>query len=215
MKTHHSLAFAFIFAVTGCAGNNGVSVVENEQSGFYSGSEYGHDLSEGPVLVRVAGTAFNMDPQSFTNRVVENMQGADWSPHARFTAVPSPNTARIYSYAMMFGSSPAVTGANLCAASDAPNATGTSATSAPPRTANAASGIAGSSGALTLVAALCRYDKPTMGVTARVADAGGPDDPRFRSLVRSAVLELTRPNQNNIQHDRDNGGNDSHGSDHQ
>lgn len=58
---------------------------------------------------------------------------------------------------------------------------------------------------MTLVAALCRYDKLTMGVTARAANISGTDDPKFRSLVRSAVLELTRPNQENIQHDRDNG----------
>jgi hypothetical protein len=208
-KLSRSLALACVCAAAGCAGSNGVSVVENQESGFFSSSEYAHDINDHLVLVRVAGTAFNQRPQDFTNTVVQDMQGADWSPHARFTAESGPNTARIYSYAMMFGGSRDITDANLCASIDAPTAVvpGTGV----PRAAGMMAPPADTSGNTTLIAALCRYDKATMGVTARVANAAGPNDPKFRSLVRSAVLELTRPNQDNIQHDRDNGSDESTG----
>jgi hypothetical protein len=176
--------------VTGCSG---VSVVENEHSGTFGSEEYAHDATHGDIPVTVAGSAFGLDRRSLSDLVVRDMQGADWSPHARFTVQPGPNAAKIYSYAMMFNGPGEATGSALCAQPQAMS-------SIPP-----GPGEATSSGTVILVAALCRYNVATMGVTARVANVSGPDDPKFRSLVRTTVFELTRPNQRRIGHNNDSG----------
>jgi hypothetical protein len=196
-----------IVIVGGCANTDGVSVVQNEESGYFSSSEYGNDVSRGDMPVYIAGSTFNQNAKAFVDTVVANMQGADWNPHAHFTGTPGPNTSRIYSYAMAFGD-PSVTGASLCAATDRPTYAvpgyppgaypmGSGARNLPSNSTVPDSVSPGAG--VTLVAALCRYDKSTSAVTARV-NATGPNDPKFRSLVRTAVLELTRPNQINIQH---------------
>jgi hypothetical protein len=173
------------------AAAKGISIVQNEETGYFSSSEYGKDISRGAVPVYIAGSTFNQDAKAFVNKVVADMRGADWSPHAHFTGTPGPNTARIYSYAMAFGD-PSVTGANLCKAKDR----GTRASSSAKSSA--------SSGGVILVAALCRYDKSTAAVTVR--GASGPSDPKFRDMIRGAVLELTRTNQMDIEHRSNNGG---------
>jgi hypothetical protein len=177
--------------VTGCSD---VSVVENEHSGTFGSEEYAHDASRGDIPVTVAGSAFGLDRRSLTDIVVRDMQGADWSPHARFTALSGPNAAKIYSYAMMFNGPGEATGAALCAQPQAMS-------SIPPMPSKATT----APGTVVLVAALCRYNVATMGVTARVANVSGPDDPKFRSLVRTTVFELTRPNQRRIGRNSDSG----------
>jgi len=61
-----------------------------------------------------------------------------------------------------------------------------------------------------LAAGLCRYDKIATSVQAR-ASVQSIDDPTFRTLVRTAVLELTRPNQSRFDRSRDSGGSDNSG----
>jgi hypothetical protein len=199
--------------IAGCT-TNGVSVVRNEESGFFSSSEYGSDVSKGDVPVYIAGTTFNQDPKAFVDKVVSDMQGSDWNPHAHFTGTPGPNTSRIYSYALAFGD-PSVTGANLCSATDKPHyaASGYPAGAYPMGTGvrTTSNATAPNAAGVTLVAALCRYDKSTSAVTAR-SDATGPNDPKFRELVRTAMLQLTQPNQFNVQHPGDDEGGSSGGS---
>lgn len=180
--------------VTGCSG---VSVVENEHSGTFGSEEYAHDATRRDIPVTVAGSVFGLERRSLADLVVRDMQGADWSPHARFTAQPGPNAAKIYSYAMMFNGPGEATGSALCAQPQAMS-------SIPP-----VPGEATASGTVILVAALCRYNVATMGVTARVANVSGPDDPKFRSLVRTTVFELTRPNQRRIGRNSDSGSSNS------
>lgn len=184
--------------LAGCA--DSISVVENEHSSTFGSEEYAHDASRGDIPVVVAGSAFGLGQRLLADIVVRNMQGADWSPHAHFTAQPGAETARMYSYAMLFNGPQDITASALCAE---------------PRTASSVppSGAGAAAVNMTLVAALCRYNVATMGVTARVANVSGPDDPKFRSLVRTAVFQLTRPNQRRIGRDHDSGSsnsNDSH-----
>ena len=104
-------------ALAACAGPNGVSIVEDQQTGFFASEEYARDASTGPMLVVVRGAAFGYDPTTLANLVVNNMQGADWGPHARFTPVAGPNTARMYFYVMAINPPRDLTGAALCARS--------------------------------------------------------------------------------------------------
>jgi hypothetical protein len=163
--------------------------VENYQTGFYSPGEYGSDASKGDMPVAVTGGAFGLDPARLADVTVRNMQGADWGPHAHFTAVPGPNTARMYHYVMMWNGPRDITVAQLCANPSQPI----------PAAPNA-----GADGNLLLVAGLCRYDKATNGVTVTASGVTGPGDVKFRQMIVAAVQELTRPNQRDIfQRDTD------------
>jgi hypothetical protein len=189
-----SLAAGVVLALglAGCSATNGVSIVEDQQTGFFSPEEYGFDASKGEMTVVVRGSAFGMDQASLANLVVQNMQGADWTPHARFTPASGPNTARTYSYVMMLDGPRNITGASLCEQPRQPL----------PTAANLPAGE------LRLVAALCRYNKATNSVSGRALGVVGPYDPKVHELIAGSVLQLTRPNQDRIDRDRDHGGGD-------
>jgi hypothetical protein len=189
MKIATRLLAAGATAVVAACTSGGVSVVENYQTGFYSPGEYGSDASKGEMPVAVTGGAFGLAPNQLADVTVRNMQGADWSPHARFTALPGPNTTRMYHYVMMWNGPRDVTAAQLCAN---------------PRQPQPGDPTASAAGRLVLSAALCRFDKATNGVTATVSNVAGPGDVKFRQAVVGAVQELTRPNQRDIfQRDQD------------
>jgi hypothetical protein len=190
-----ALALTAIAAVAACNQFPGVSVVENNQTGFYDPGEYGSDARKGDMPVAVSGGAFGLEPTMLADVTVRNMQGADWSPHARFTAVPGPNTTRAYHYVMMWNGPEDVTAAQLCAN---------------PRQPRPAAPAASAGGDVVLVAGLCRYDKATNGVTASASDVTGPGDVKFRNVVQAAMLELTRPNQRGV-FDRDKDSSDAVG----
>jgi hypothetical protein len=175
--------------LTACGG---VSVVENYQTGFYNPSEYGSDASKGEMPVAVTGGAFGLTPMMLANITVDNMQGADWGPHAKFTALPGPNTTRMYHYVMMWNGPRDVTAAELCAN---------------PRQPRPGDPAASAGGRVVLIGALCRFDKATNGVTASASNVTGPGDVKMRQVIVAAVQELTRPNQRDIfQRDQDNRG---------
>ena len=196
MRRHSALFGTTLLALAGCA--DSVSVVENERSSTFASEEYTHDASHGDMVVVVSGSVFGLDRRSLADIVVRHMQGADWSPHAHFTAQPGANTAPIYSYAMMFNGPREITASALCAE---------------PRTAPSVSPPGGNveAGNVILIAALCRYNVATMGLTARASNVSGPDDPKFRALVRTAVFQLTRPNQRRPGRDS-NGGSSGSGT---
>lgn len=175
--------------LAGCVGN-GVSIVEGQQTGIFAPEEYARDASTGPMTVVVRGSAFGYDPTTLANLVVNNMQGADWSPHARFTTVSGPNTARMYFYVMAINGPLDLTGASLCQRPSQPLA----ATAVP-------------NGEIRLEAALCRFNNVATSVEGRASGVTGPADPKFRELIVSAVQDMTRPNQQRIDRpDNDEGG---------
>ena len=190
MKSMNIAAAAVVLAVAGCSATNGVSIVEDQQTGFFAPEEYGRDASTGEMTVVVRGGAFGLNQAALANLVVQNMQGNDWGPHARFTPLSGANTARMYSYVMMLNGPRNITGASLCAQ--------------PMQPMPAAADVA--PGELRLTAALCRYNKATNSVSGRAVGVVGPYDPKVGQLIGGAVREMTRPNQDRIDRDRDDRG---------
>jgi hypothetical protein len=190
MITKHLAAAAIAFALAACSATNGVSIVEDQQTGYYAAEEYGRDASTGEMTVVVRGDAFGLNQAALANLVVQNMQGNDWGPHARFTPLSGADTARMYSYAMALNGPRNLNGAALCAQPNQPIP--------------AASDIG--PGELRLVAALCRYNKATNTVSGRAVGVVGPYDPKVNQLIGGAVREMTRPNQQRIDRDFDNRG---------
>lgn len=173
----------------------GVSVVADQRGGPYGAEEYAKVGAQAPVPVVVTGSAAGASGRALAERVVRDMAGADWGYHARFVPAAAPDPASVYWYVMLFDPPAGVTTAEACASARAP----------------AGEGIApeAGTGGVRLAAGLCRYDKIASSVQARAGAVNGLDDPTFRSLVRSAVLELTRPNQSRFDRSRDNGGSSS------
>ena len=180
---------ALAIVLGGCGATNGVSIVEDQQTGYFATEEYARDASMGEMTVVVRGTAFGADQQALANLVLRNMQGADWGPHARFTTASGPGTARTYSYVLMFNGPLDITGASLCARPAQPLATGP----------------ALAPGELRLVAALCRFNKITTSVSGRALGVAGYEDPKVHQLIVAAVQDLTRPTQPRIDRDRNDG----------
>jgi hypothetical protein len=174
--------------LTGCSATNGVSIVEDQQTGYFAAEEYARDVSMGDLTVVVRGSAFGMDQRTLSDLVVRNMQGADWGPHARFTTASSPTTARTFSYVMMLNGPLNIGGAALCARPSQPLSAGPS---LPP-------------GEIRLVAAICRYNKIATSISGRAVGVVGPNDPKVHALIAGAVQDLTRPNQPRIDQDRGN-----------
>jgi len=191
-------------AAVALAACTGVSVVADQRGGPYGAEEYAKVGAEGPLPVVVTGSVAGAGGAALADTVVQAMAGADWGYHARFVTASAPDPASVYWYVMMFEPPSGMTTAAACARAREPSA----ATRAP-----ALEGIApgAGTGSIRLAAGLCRYDKIASSVQARVSDVRGLDDPKFRSLVRTAVLELTRPNQSRFDRSRDNGDSDHGG----
>jgi hypothetical protein len=183
-----------------------VSVVEDQRGGPYGSEEYAKVGAEGPLPVIVYGSAAGASGPTLVNSVVQNMAGADWGYHARFVPAVAPAPSSVYWYVMMFDP-PGVTTAEACARGGAVPGVATAPNSPP--SAVVAPSRAGDS--LRLAAGLCRYDKIATSVQARAGGVQSVDDPKFRSLVRTAVLELTRPNHSRFDRSRDSGGGDNGG----
>jgi hypothetical protein len=175
-------------AIAACSTANGaVSFVEDQQTGYFAPEEYARDVSKGAITVVVRGSAFGLDQKTLTDLTLRNMRGADWGPHANFTAASDANTARTYFYVMMLNGPVNITGAALCARPAQP----------------LAAGPARASGEIRLVTALCRFNKIATSVSGRATGVKGPDDPNVHRLIAGAVQDVTRPNQQRIDRDRD------------
>lgn len=168
------VAAMLMLSLLGCA-QLGPSIVTNEESSLYSSSEYNQDISTGDVVVVVRGGLPGIGQQTLENFVVAHMQGADWGPHAHFTATPGPDTARTFWFAMMINGPNDVSAATLCANPSKPY---------PPAPTV-------SPGHITLVGGLCRNTRVMMGVTGRVDGVMDITDIKFHQLIAGVVLQLT------------------------
>lgn len=190
---HLLLSGAAALMLVGCVRPDGITTVSQRDS-RYESDDYAHEASVKPILVVVRGTAFGLDQRALEQVVAANMQGADWGPHARFTTVPSPDNARIFSFVMLVNGPRNATAAALCRdPSQAP-----AATEAP------------GPGEFRLIGGLCRYDQNMAEVTGRVDGVAGPQDPKVHKLIVAATQELTTPQvtEHLLLHNHDSGGGD-------
>jgi hypothetical protein len=190
---HLLLSSAVALTLAACARTDGIATVSQVDSRFDS-DDYAHEASVKPILVVVRGSAFGLDQRSLEQVVTSNMQGADWSPHARLTTVPSNDVAKIFSYVMLVNGPSDLTAAALCRD--------------PARIPVAVQPTP--TGEVRLVGGLCRYDQDMVEVTGRLDGLSGPQDPRFRGLIAAAMQEMTSPKETEHlllhNHDSDGGG---------
>lgn len=178
-----------LFCVVGCQNQSGVSIVQNHETGYFASEEYAHDVSRGNVTVVVRGSAFGLDQISLEKLILKNMEGAEWGRHAHFATAADPDAAQIYSYIVMVNGPGNINAASLCR-----------------QPLQAISSVDfPAPGELSIVADLCRYDKVTNSVSGRVTGITGPDDPKTGNLIALSILELTKPDQQRVDFDRDHG----------
>lgn len=170
------IAIASLLCLGACDG----ALVTSDESAIFTLDEYHHEASKDDLLVIVRGGLPGVDQPTLARYVVDQMQGADWGPHARFTASPGPDVDKMFSYVMMIDGPADITAAELCAKPAQPQ---------PMRSAT--------TGEVTLVASLCRYNETMLGVSGRVSGAKGLDNPALSRLIADATQELTRPRRTN------------------
>lgn len=191
---HLLLSSAMAVTLVACARTDGIATVSQVDSRFDS-DDYAHEASVKPILVVVRGSAFGLDQRTLEQVVASDMQGADWSPHARLTTVPSNDVAKIFSFVILVNGPQDLTAAALCRD--------------PARMQVQAAPTA--SGEVRLVSGLCRYDEDMVEVTGRLDGLSGPQDPRFHNLIAAAMQEMTSPKETEHlllhNHDSGDGGN--------
>jgi hypothetical protein len=194
--SHFLLSTAVVLGLAACTRPDGIRTVSSLDD-RYDSDDYAHEASVKPILVVVRGTAFGLDQKALESTITENMQGADWGPHAKFTTTPGSDVAPIFSFVMLVNGPQNATAASLCR----------DPTKAP------ASTEALPAGEIRLLGGLCRYDQNMSEVTGRIDGVSGPQDPKFHNLIVAAMQELTTPmTTQRLMHDT--GGNDSGGPSH-
>jgi hypothetical protein len=182
------LAVTILFAAAGCSATSGVSIVTDQQTGLFGSEEYSQDISRGDMAVVVRGSAFDLDQPALEKLVVQNMQGAEWGRHAHFAAATNVDSPRTYFYTVMVNTPRTITAASFC--------------SQPYQPISVADGTPGE---LRVVTNLCRFDKVASSVSGVAVGVTSPNDPNVHALIAGNVFELTKPDQQRIDLDRDHG----------
>jgi hypothetical protein len=192
MRVSHLFLFSLAALGLGACANDGITTV-TQMSTAYDSDDYAHEASVKDIFVVVRGEAFGLSQQQLEQIVTQDMQGGGWGPNPHFTTVSGNNVGKMFSYVMVLNPSEGLTADAVCNNPSKIPAI----TQAPP------------SGVTRLLATMCRYDASMIGTNARAVDVTSPQDPRFRELIRTAMMELTTPLTRDglLLHNDDGGGN--------
>lgn len=191
MRASHLFLFSLAALGLGACASDGITTV-TQMSSAYDSDDYAHEASVKDILVVVRGSAFGLNQPQLEQVVTQDMQGGGWGPNPHFTTVPGDNVGKMFSYVMVLNAPDDLTAEAACNnPSKIPVVT-----QAPPV------------GAVHLLGTMCRYDASMIDTNARAVDVTGPQDPRFRELIRTAMMQLTTPltSDSLLLHNEDSGG---------
>ncbi len=157
-----------VVALAGCTSE--VMVYEPGYPQRYSTGEFFYAARGGEMRVDVRGDPFGMAPERFADRVLTDMAGATRGPNVNFTTSPSGTGSAPYRVVMLFSAGPAAFGDDACAETAGP--------------------VAPYGDRLTLLSVFCNGDVALAESEGWAYDVAGPDDVRFRKLVRAVSLAL-------------------------
>ena len=152
----------------GCA--NFVRVHEPLHPQRYSTGELSYAARGGEMQVDVRGNPFSMIPEQFADRVVAEMKGATRGPEVKFSTTPSGTGSAPYRVVMMFNAPPTAIGDDVCAETVA--------------------AVPSSGTQLRLLTTLCNGDVALTESEGWAANVAGPEDAKFRELIRQVALAL-------------------------
>lgn len=166
------LTFSIVLSVAaiqaGCA--NYVKVYEPLYPTSYSTGEFAYAARGGEMEVDVRGNPFSMIPEQFADRVIAEMKGATRGPDVNFTTTPTGKGSAPYRVVMMFNAPANAAGDDACAEKTVATAT--------------------SGKQLSLLTTFCNGDVALTESTGWVSNVAGPDDAKFRELIRQTALAL-------------------------
>ncbi len=136
----------------------------------YSLGEFSYAARGGEMQVDVRGNPFSMIPERFADRVVAEMKGATRGPEVKFSTAPSGKGSAPYRVVMMFNAPPTAFGDDACAETVA---------AIPP-----------SGNELRLLTTFCNGDVALTESAGWAYNVAGPNDAKFRELVRQVALAL-------------------------
>lgn len=177
-----------LLGLAACSAASGVSIVADRQSGYFAPEEYAQDATRGDIPVVVRGAAFGLDQTALEKLVIKNMKGSEWGRHAHLAAATASSVDRRYFYVVMINPPPTITAASFCSQPNQPMP---------------ATDAVGSE--LRVTTDLCRFDKVAGSVSGRAAGVTKAGDHQVHDVISGSVLELTKPDQQRIDLDRDHG----------
>ncbi len=156
--------------VSGC---EGVTVYEPTHTQLYSNGSFDYAARNGVMKTEVVGDPFGGSP-NFAEKVADYLYGATRSVPVKFALRPEGTGSAPYHVVMVFNGPAGATSDQACAQRVAPAA-------------------GQSSDAIYVLAAFCTGDLALSEAGGRASGITGPDDPKFRSLVRQVAYSLIPP----------------------
>lgn len=139
----------------------------------YTPTVLSNAATTGGMLVEVVGNPFDAPKAELEQSITGAMTGSHFGPHVDFVTTPPEDFRSPYRIVMVFDSERNYTQQKLCSqtASITPAATES----------------------VKVHTALCAAEKPLTGVSGRVADVTGPEDPKFRQMISQITVNLLPP----------------------
>ena len=164
-------ALLVVSLVTACARN--VTIAHMYRYDNYTFTTLSQPARQGGMWVDIVGNPFNA-PQGEVNAVVEYaLTNQRFGPEFPVMADPPPDLSRVYRVLLIF--SPAINADlyYMCRDRDQPRD-------------ETKSGVA-------LIIAFCEGRRTMTSLRATIPEASGPDDPRFRTMMRQVSVNLFPP----------------------
>ena len=159
-------------ALTACSSDPTVVSPTNFYAA-YTPTVLNYAATRGGMLTEITGNPFDVPQEDLDRAITEAMRGAHFGPTIDFITVPPEDYKVPYRVVMVFDAAQGHTEAKLCRSEH---------------------GITPQTGDRVRVhAALCAKESPLTAVSGSIAEADGPDDPRFRRLIRQITTNLFPP----------------------
>ena len=171
-------------AVAACASTD-VVVSPTNFYGAYTPTVLSYSATSGGMLVQVVGNPFDASQDDLEQAVTGAMTGSHFGPPVDFVTAPPEDFRSPYRIVMVFDSAHGYTEKKLCSEGQ----------SLQPEKGDT----------VRVHAALCAADSPLTGLSGRVAEVTGPDDPRFGRLISQMTTNLLPPFNPDRRGDNDNG----------
>lgn len=159
-------------AVTACISTD-VVVSPTNFYAAYTPTVLSYSATSGGMLVEVVGNPFDAPKDDLEQAITGAMTGSHFGPRVDFVTTPPEDFRSPYRIVLVFDSAHGYTESKLCSESGS---------------------IQPENGETVRAhAALCAADSPLTGLSGRVADVSGPDDPKFGQFISQITTNLLPP----------------------
>lgn len=163
---------AVLAAVLGIAACGSVIVQEPVFTQVYYDGAFEYAASKGELHTEIDGNPLGLPKNRFDALVTATMKGANFGPEVTYTTGRSERTLKPFKVVMLFNAPPSASAIEACAENRKPLSAGDM------------------SGGVSLLSVFCQWGRVLSEAEGTVSGMRGPDDPRFRDLVRQVTASL-------------------------